>query len=140
MSLRLVVLDTNILVSAGLKATGLEADLLDRVLDDELILLTCPQVVLEYREVLHRPKFRRFGFPPHWLENLLKLAHHRLEDPPAWPMPGPDPDDLVFLALARSMDATLVTGNLKDYPERIRRGTTVLNARGYLEALKASGR
>jgi len=135
MSLRLVVLDTNLLVSAGLKSGGLEADVLDRVLEDEIILLTCPQVVAEYREVLHRPKFLRFGFPPRWLENLLKLAHHRLEDPPPWPLSGPDPDDLVFLALAHAMDGTLVTGNLKDYPEPIRSGTTVLNARAYLEAL-----
>jgi hypothetical protein len=31
------------------------------------------------------------------------------------------------------MDGTLVTGNLKDFPAEIRRGTTVLNAREFME-------
>ena len=133
MSLKLVVLDTNVLVSAGLRADGLEAEILHLVLEDEIILLTCPGVVREYLDVLGRPKFLRFGFPPLWLDNLLQLAHHRTEDPPAWPMPGPDPDDLVFLALAHAMDGTLVTGNLKDFSEDLRAGTAVLKAREYLE-------
>jgi putative PIN family toxin of toxin-antitoxin system len=131
-SLRLVVLDTNILVSAGLRADGSEAKVLDLVLEDELILLTCPEIVDEYREVLSRSKFKRFGFPPRWLDQLLKLGHHRTDSPPPWPMPGPDADDLVFLALAHLMDATLITGNLKDFPTELTRGTSVLNARTFL--------
>lgn len=133
MSSRLVVLDTNVLVSAGIKAGGLEWEVLDLVLEDELILVTCPGVVLEYRDVLKWAKFRKFGFPPRWLENLLKLSHHRLQDPPAWPLAGPDPDDLLFLSLAHDMGGTLVTGNLKDYPIRFRRGTPVLNAKEFLD-------
>jgi len=137
MSLRLVVLDTSILVSAGLRAEGLEARVIDLVLEDELILLTCPEIVREYQEVLRRPKFRRFGFPPYWLDNLLKLGHHRTDNPPPWPLPGPDPDDLPFLALAHELDGTLITGNLKDFPPDLRRGTTVLNAREFLGRYEA---
>jgi len=137
-SLRLVVLDTNILVSAGLRADGSEAKVLDLVLEDELILLTCPEIIDEYQEVLGRPKFKRFGFPPHWLDLLLKLGHHRTDNPPAWPTPGPDPDDLVFLALADLMDATLITANLKDFPAELAQGTTVLNARTFLEHYRQS--
>lgn len=133
MSLRMVVLDTNILVSAGLRADGSEARVLNLVLEDELILLTCPEIVNEYREVLGRHKFKRFGFPPLWLDLLLRLGHHRTENPPLWPMPGPDPDDLVFLALAHLMDATLITGNLKDFPLELRQGTHVFNAKTFLE-------
>jgi len=139
MSLKLVVLDTNILVSAGLRAGGREAEVLDLILDDEIILLTCPEIISEYLEVLRRPKFRRFGFPPAWLDWLLLLSHHRTENPPPWPIPGPDPDDLVFLALAHAMDATLISGNLKDYPEAIRRGTQVYNAREFLERYRDRG-
>ena len=137
MSLNLVVLDTNVLVSAGLRAGGLEAEVLDRVFENVLLLLTCPGIVDEYLDVLRRPKFQRFGFPPVWLDHLLLLSHHRTENPPAWPVPGPDPDDLVFLALAHAMEGTLITGNLKDYPDECRRGTTVLNARAFLERLRA---
>jgi len=133
MSLRLGVLDTNILVSAGLRADGWEAKVLDLVLEEDLILITCPEIIQEYQSVLRRPKFRRFGFPPLWLDNLLKLAHHRTENPPLWTLPGPDPDDLVFLSLAHEMDATLITGNLKDFPPGLRQGTVVLNARDFME-------
>lgn len=134
MSPRLVVLDTNLLVSAGIRAGGLEWEILDLVLDEELILVTCPGIAAEYQDVLRRPKFRKFGFPPRWLDNLLKLAHYRLQDPQPWPLAGPDPDDLIFLALAGEMGATLVTGNLRDFPPRIRRGTPVMNARQFLDA------
>jgi predicted nucleic acid-binding protein len=88
-------------------------------------LVTCPDIVLEYQDVFHRPKFHRFGFPPLWLNNLLKLAHHHTENP--------DPNDLVFLSLAHRMEATLVTSNLKHYPIEMRRGVIVLNAREFLE-------
>ena len=54
-------------------------------------------------------------------------------------MAGPDPDDLLVLALAHEMGGVLVTGNLKDYPARIRRGTPVLNARDFLEAFRKPG-
>lgn len=139
MSSRLVVLDTNILVSAGLRAAGLESKGLNLVLEDELILLTCPGIIQEYRSVLHRTKFQRFGFPPLWLDALIKLAHHRTENPSPWPLAGPDPDDLVFLALAWDLDATLITGNLKDFPPGLRRGTSVLSARQFLEGFNEPG-
>jgi len=45
---------------------------------------------------------------------------------------GPDPDDLVFLALAKASGAALVTGNLAHFPERIREGVTVLTPAAYL--------
>jgi hypothetical protein len=34
-------------------------------------------------------------------------------EPPAWPLPIPDPEDGLFLALAQFSGAALVTGNLK---------------------------
>ena len=41
---------------------------------------------------------------------------------------------LAYLALAGEMGATLVTGNLRYFPPRIRRGTPVMNARQFLDA------
>jgi hypothetical protein len=35
------------------------------------------------------------------------------------------------------MDATLVTGNLKDYPVEIRQGTNLFNAREFLERYRS---
>ena len=82
-----------------------------------------------------RPTFARVGFPPTWFEPLLKEAHHLEADPPAWPLSGPDPDDLIFLALAHHTGAVLVTGNLIDFPQSVRRNVKVMGPRQYLESL-----
>jgi predicted nucleic acid-binding protein len=95
----------------------------------------CPSIVAEYREVLHRPRFRPKGFPPGWFSRFLQVAFHEPE-PGSWPMRGPDPDDLVFLALGKAVGATVVTGNLAHYPEAIRVGVAVLSPSSYLKSLK----
>ena len=95
---RALILDTNILVSAALKPGGDLAKLVERVLMRQVPLHVCPSIILEYHEVLNRPKFRPKGLPPLWLPRLLQVAFLEVEPAP-WPFPGPDPDDLVFLAL-----------------------------------------
>ncbi|HNX30726.1 MAG TPA: PIN domain-containing protein, partial [Holophaga sp.] len=92
----------------------------------------CPSIVAEYREVLNRPKFRPKGLPPAWLPRLLQVAFHEAEPAP-WPLEGPDPDDLVFLALAKATGAVLVTGNLGHFPEVIREGVVVYTPWEYLK-------
>jgi hypothetical protein len=79
-----------------------------------------------------RPKFKRAGFPPAWLPRLLQVAFHEPEPDP-WPITGPDPHDLVFLALAKATGALLITGNTQDFPPAIRGGVIVLTPAAYLE-------
>ena len=136
--MRLVVLDTNIIISAGIKPGGAPARLvMDWVLDGQLQVVTSPSIIREYREVVRRPKFRCYGFPPQWLEFLIDESL-RLPNPAPWALSGPDPKDLPFLALAKVAGAWLVTGNLKHFPERFRDGVTVLSPADYLAHL-ASG-
>ncbi|MDP1832447.1 MAG: PIN domain-containing protein [Geothrix sp.] len=130
-----LVLDTNVLVSAAIHLDGPPGFLVQAILRRELACFTCPGVVEEYWDVLTRPKFARLGFPPPWFEPLLDEAHHLDADPLVWPLEGPDPDDLVFLALAHHTGAVLVTGNLADYPEAIQQGVQVMSPRAYLEEL-----
>jgi putative PIN family toxin of toxin-antitoxin system len=132
---RLAVLDTNVIVSAGIQAEGAPAKLvMDWVLDGLVQVVTSPLIVEEYRAIVQRPKFHRFGFPPLWLEFLIEESM-RLPDPARWPLVGPDPKDLPFLALAHSAGAWLVTGNLKHFPEEVRGGLTVLSPTDYLAHL-----
>jgi predicted nucleic acid-binding protein len=128
---RAVVLDTNVLVSAALKPGSDLARIVERALLRQMPLHVCPSIVDEYREVLHRPKFRNKGLPPSWFARLLQVAFHEPEPRP-WPLPGPDEDDLVFLALAKASGAALVTGNQAHYPEAIRDGVLVLSPADYL--------
>ena len=130
--MRLVVLDTNIIVSAGIKPGNAPAKLvMDWVLEGQMQVVTSPWVVSEYREVVRHTKFRRYGFPPHWLEFLIEESL-RLPDPATWAKRGPDPKDMPFLALAHMAGAWLVTGNLKHFPETVRNGVTVLSPSEYL--------
>jgi putative PIN family toxin of toxin-antitoxin system len=128
---RALVLDTNVLVSAALKPESDLARIVEHVLLRQVPIHVCPSIVLEYREVLSRPKFRPRGFPPAWLPRLLQVAFHEPE-PTSWPLDGPDRDDLVFLSLAKASGAVLVSGNLAHFPEIIRDGVLVLSPAAYL--------
>jgi predicted nucleic acid-binding protein len=132
--LRLAVLDTNVVVSAAIQRLGPSARIVWSALDGQLRIVTCPAVVEEYREVMHRPRLARRGLPPDWLDFLVDQSLQR-PDPAPWPLRGPDPDDLVFLALAKDAGAILVSGNLADYPAAIRSGVRVLSPKEYAESL-----
>jgi uncharacterized protein len=138
--MRLAVLDTNVVISAGIKPEGAPARLMmDWVLEGQVQVVTCPSVVSEYREVVRRATFFRYGFPPLWLEFLIDESLH-LPDPEVWPLVGPDPKDLPFLALAHAAGAWLVTGNLKHFPQALRGGVTVLSPAEYLAHLLEGGK
>lgn len=133
--MRLVVLDTNVIISAGITPLGVPAKLIfDWVLQRQVQLVTSSTVAAEYREVTQRPKFSRYGFPPLWLEFLIEDSMW-FQDPESWVQPCPDPQDAQFLALAHAAGAWLVTGNLKHFPEVTRNGVTVLSPADYLAHL-----
>lgn len=71
--MRLAVLDTNVLVSAGLKLDSVPYRLvMGGVFAGQVQAVTCAAIIREYREVLWRPKFTRHGFPPDWIEGLIE--------------------------------------------------------------------
>jgi putative PIN family toxin of toxin-antitoxin system len=133
--MRLVVLDTNVIVSAGVNPGGVPAQLIfDWVLMGQVRAVTGPAVVAEYREVVRRPKFHRYSFPPRWLEFVIEESLW-LQDSEPWAYAHPDPKDAPFLALAHAAGAWLVTGNLKHFPETLRNGVTVLSPADFLAHL-----
>ncbi|MGN6593835.1 MAG: PIN domain-containing protein [Terriglobales bacterium] len=137
--MRLIVADTNFLVSAAIHPGGAPAVIVSEwILRGLVQTVVCPAVAAEYGTVFRRPRFRRYGFPPPWLEFLVRESLH-LPDPPPWPQPGPDASDTVFLALAALSGARLITGNLRHFPSRIRSGVAVLDPAAYLRSLQATG-
>ena len=138
--MRLIVLDTNVVVSAGIKPGGAPARLvMDWVLEGQVRVVTSTWIVAEYREVVRRGKFFPFRLPPLWLEFMIEESLH-LPDPEAWPYSLPDPKDAPFLALANASGAWLVTGSLKHFPKPARGGVTVLSPSEYLAHLDESGK
>jgi putative PIN family toxin of toxin-antitoxin system len=133
--MRLVVLDTNVIVSASISSVGPPAKIItDWVLSGMVHTVTSPLVVAKYREVIRRAKFLRYKFPPLWLEDLIEDSI-RLPDPDSWPFACPDSQDAPFLALAHAAGAWLVTGNLKHFPESVRNEVKVLSPADYLAHL-----
>lgn len=115
----LVVLDTNILVSALLSPFGPPARVLDLVLSGDIRAAYDDRLLAEYREVLARPKF---SFAPEEVAAVLAYLESDGEQVAAPPLACelPDSDDLPFLEVAAQAEAALITGNTAHYPEAVR--------------------
>jgi len=126
-----VVLDTNILVSAGITAGGDCDRIVQAVLRRDLQTVVCPGIIAEYVDVLNRCKFTQYGFPPAWLHRLLEMSEGLGSDPLDLPS-APDPEDRIFLGMAQ-LAGILVTGNLKHFPEKHWGKARVLSPRAFIE-------
>jgi uncharacterized protein len=114
---RLVVLDTNVLVSAVISSAGESppARLVEAVTDGHLRCLVSRALVSEYRNVLLRDRVSRH----HGLVNaaidriLLDLVNDAVvREPAAPPVSAPDPNDNHLWALLAAVPrAVLVTGD-----------------------------
>lgn len=116
----LAVIDTNVLVSALLSkhADAATVQIVDRLYRGEIVPLISDKIMAEYKDVLHRPKFR---FSEVLIRGVLEaIKQNGIDIEPV--MTGemlPDPKDLVFYEVAMSKqdeDAYLVTGNIKHFP------------------------
>jgi uncharacterized protein len=111
-----VVYDTNVVVSAVLKSGSLPASLLTLALQGRVKLCVSQEVLDEYLEVLHRPKF---GLQPHTVNTLLQeITKNSLFVRPTERITSPfDEKDSHVLECSVAADAQyLVTGNIKHFP------------------------
>lgn len=129
----LIVLDTNVLVSALLSAFGPPARVLDMVLSGDLRAAYDDRLMAEYREVLARPKF---GFAAEDVAVVLAYLEAEGERVTAHPLSCelPDFDDLPFLEVAAEASAVLITGNVMHYPEKKRSGVQVTTPGEFMRA------
>jgi uncharacterized protein len=132
----LVVLDTNILVSALLSPFGPPARVLDMLLGGDIQAAYDDRLFAEYREVLARPKF---GFAPEDVAALLAYLEAEGEHVTARSLPHKllDADDLPFLEVATQAGAILITGNVANYPASLR-GAVRVHAPAEFLALRSA--
>jgi len=128
----IVVIDTNVLVSGLLNPHGPPGQIVRLVASSALRLCYDARILVEYTEVLSRP---RFAFDTRQVDALL--AHIRTEGvltaPHLLARHLPDPDDEPFLEAAIVGNARyLITGNKRHFPSRSTGGTTVVSARRFL--------
>ena len=113
------VIDTNVLVSALLKWTSVPGRVGGHVLTGNIIPLLNDEILREYNEVLHRPKFK---FPREAVDVFLQGIARRGVYVEAGDSDYilPDPKDAVFYEVVmehrKEHDSYLVTGNLKHFP------------------------
>ena len=117
----LVVIDTNVLVSALLSKheNASTVQVLNAVFDGTIIPVFNDEILTEYDNVLHRPKFK---FPDIIIQLLLNVikSHGIFSKQITTNIILPDPKDLVFYEVVmskRESNAYLVTGNGKHFPK-----------------------
>ena len=115
------VIDTNVIVSSMLKTDSIPGSIINCVSTNTIIPLLSDEIINEYVDVLTRNKF---DIDNNKVSQLISLFYEKgiflkreqtLED-------FIDQDDIVFYEIVMSarntMDAYLVTGNMKHYPIR----------------------
>lgn len=113
-----VVIDTNVIVSGLLTAHGNAAVILNLLLNREINILYDHRILEEYEQVLGRKKF---GFDLTDIRHLVELiktsGHSVFANPTSFTLK--DKGDVPFLEVAETgLAHFLITGNLKDYPEK----------------------
>jgi putative PIN family toxin of toxin-antitoxin system len=113
-----VVLDTNAVVSAQIKPSGLEAAVLLLALRGVIQLCVSPPILAEYQRVLHKPKLK---FHPRRVEAVLRDigAASRLFHPTAVvALASHEPDNRFLECVQAARAGYLVTGNKKHFPKK----------------------
>lgn len=113
------VIDTNVLVSALLSRLDDSSTVVIRnhILEGTIVPLYNEEILQEYLDVLHRPKFQ---IPADKIDDILDaitqngLMLGRTSSDKVFP----DPKDVVFYEVALSKEGSyLVTGNTKHFPK-----------------------
>lgn len=113
------VIDTNVLVSALIKKESNPGKIVQNTLAGIIKPIYSKEIIAEYKEVLHRKKFKFSNAVINSIiQNIIKngkeLSGIATEEKPT------DPDDVIFYEVtmdSRQTDETfLVTGNIKDFP------------------------
>jgi putative PIN family toxin of toxin-antitoxin system len=119
----IVVLGTNVLVSALLSPFGPPGQILDLILAGDIRLAYDDRILAEYRQVLARPRFR---FDQQAVADLLDYLVATGEPVSTQPLTAslPDPYDLPFLEAAATLlsrggafsGTLLIASNLRHFP------------------------
>lgn len=113
------VIDTNVFVSALLSRhpDSATVQVVNALLKHGICPLYNQEIIVEYKDVLHRDKFR---FPIEAIDYVINavqdygISAERVISSEIFP----DPKDIVFYEVALSKDdAYLVTGNIKHFPK-----------------------
>ena len=113
----IAVLDTNVIVSALWTPSGKAAYIVNQVIAGNLKLCHDYRILIEYREVLSRPKFKFSSWQINFLLETFERDGISVIADALTDVPFTDESDKKFYEVAKFCNAPLVTGNLKHYPQ-----------------------
>ena len=130
-----VVLDTNVLVSGLMTREGPCGMILDLLSDDHISAVLDSRMMSEYRRVCAEP---RLCLDAGAVCDFMHFLEDCAESITAMPLAAilPDPDDLPFLEVAAAVQAVLVTGNKKHFPQKVVGAVRVVSPREFLDMLR----
>jgi putative PIN family toxin of toxin-antitoxin system len=123
-----LVIDTNVVISALLKAESNPALMMSLILRGNCIVCVTEKIFVEYEEVSTRGKFKKLD------QASVKEFLSRLRRKALWVVPKvtvdgvtKDPDDNAFLECALESKADfLITGNIHHFPEKKFHNTSIV--------------
>ena len=128
-----VVVDTNVLVSGMLSRRGPPAKIVDAVSDGYLRLCFDGRILAEYRRVFARKNpFFNEAAGARLIDDIEAAGYSITAAPIATTVPDPDDKPFIEVAIAGRVDY-LITGNLKDFPEKATRGVPVVSPREFVD-------
>ena len=135
-----IVVDTNILVSGLLSPYGACGKIVRMISSGELSLSFDARIILEYGEVLKRPKFRLAeDRVTAFLEYLELCGKPTAASPLIDSLPDSDDEPFLEVAIA-SRVVCIVTGNQKHFPAELCREVEVLSPSDFLTMYQGKGR
>ena len=116
-----VFIDTNVLVSAGLKPNSNLGIILQLVQNEIIVPVINDEILMEYKEVLSRPKFK---FKEKQINEVIENIKNKgiFIDRDYINIELPDEKDRIFYEVTmkskEERDTMLVTGNMKHFPNK----------------------
>lgn len=114
-----VVIDTNVFISSRISALGNPAKIMNLIADGQIELCYSSDILDEYKRVLAYPKFK-FSIESQKLavEDIANIGE--IINPVPSTITLPDETDRIFYDTAKTVNAYLITGNARHYPEEAR--------------------
>ena len=112
-----IVLDTNIIISSTLTPQGITAKIMNLIIDNEKTrIYYSSKIIAEYQKVLAYEKLKIAQEIQTGIVNKIQIIGTLIE-PVVSTIYLPHEPDRVFYDAAKSINAILITGNMKHFPK-----------------------
>ena len=123
----LVVLDTNVIVSALIKDSGNPSKIFDLVINNQIRLAYDNRIIGEYEEVLSRQELHISQSKASAVIRYIELTGHYVDAESVSADGFPDQNDMPFVEVfITSKSLALVTGNFRHFKPLIDKGLLVM--------------